>query len=263
MKWICSFFILFFAVEVSASENCFIAKENGVVLKESGDCKSRRSPCSTFKIPLALMAFDSKMVNSSKDTSITLSNDVKQKMDEGRYFFPKGHPLLKLWAKVNTPKDWMKYSAVWYSQEITKKLGMQKFQQYVDAFDYGNKDITGNKGENNGLTASWLAKSSLKISPREQVDFLEKLTNRSIGVSAAVHNNTIEILSLEDIYDGWKLYGKTGSGTTFGWFVGWVEKGDRRIIFAQYANQIKDSPIGVSKIAKELSKDNLLELLLD
>lgn len=262
MKWIYSFLIFLFAVEVSAYENCFIAKENSVIIKESGDCKSRRSPCSTFKIPISLMAFDAGILSSIDDGAITLSKDVKRRMDEGHYYFPKGHPLLKLWVKVNTPKDWMKYSAVWYSQEITKKLGIKKFQQYVDAFDYGNEDLSGDEGKNNGLTNAWLT-SSLKISPIEQVSFLEKLTNRSLGLSNSAYDNTIQILYVDEIYDGWNLYGKTGSGGKFGWFVGWVEKGDRRIIFAQYANQIKDSPIGVSKIAKELSKDNLLELLLD
>ena len=57
---------------------------------------------------------------------------------------------------------------------------------------------------------------------------------------------TQKILFIEKLPHGWKLYGKTGSGYQLkpdgslnedlktGWFVGWVEKGDRKILFVHY-----------------------------
>ncbi|WP_410528006.1 penicillin-binding transpeptidase domain-containing protein [Rickettsia sibirica] len=38
---------------------------------------------------------------------------------------------LEVWKQSQTPKDWMKNSCVWYSQIITKELGMEKFRDYV------------------------------------------------------------------------------------------------------------------------------------
>ncbi|WP_410526374.1 penicillin-binding transpeptidase domain-containing protein [Rickettsia rhipicephali] len=59
----------------------------------------------------------------------------------------------------------MKNSCVWYSQIITnKELGIEKFRDYVTQFDCGNRDISGDKGKNNGLTNAWFS-SSLEIAP--------------------------------------------------------------------------------------------------
>ena len=56
---------------------------------------------------------------------------------------------------------------------------------------------------------------------------------------------TKKIMLMQELAGGWKLYGKTGNGkhqdknglkTDFqhGWFVGWIEKGDRTITFASH-----------------------------
>ncbi|WP_231289986.1 penicillin-binding transpeptidase domain-containing protein [Rickettsia australis] len=60
--------------------------------------------------------------------------------------------MLEVWKQPHTPKDWMKNSCLWYSQIITKELGIEKFRDYVTQFDYGNHEILGDKGKNNGLT---------------------------------------------------------------------------------------------------------------
>jgi beta-lactamase class D len=50
---------------------------------------------------------------------------------------------------------------------------------------------------------------------------------------------------VQEMVAGWKLYGKTGNGRQFdtsgnktelqhGWFVGYMEKGNRRIVFATH-----------------------------
>ena len=57
---------------------------------------------------------------------------------------------------------------------------------------------------------------------------------------------TREILFVEDLENGWKLYAKTGSGYQLnrlglrikdrkhGWFVGWIQKDDRALVFVFY-----------------------------
>ncbi len=151
----------------------------------------------------------------------------------------------------------MKYSVVWYSQEITKKIGLEKFRNYLVKFNYGNMDAS----KDNALQSAWLG-DSLKIFPIEQVEFIEKLVENKLPISKRAQENTIKIIALENIYDNWKLYGKTGGSMNAGWFVGFVEKNNRRIIFAQYVEQ-KDGLISAGKLAKEVAKDNLISLVLN
>ena len=102
----------------------------------------------------------------------------------------------------------------------------------MQEFHYGNEDVSGNPGKNNGLTESWLD-SSLAISPEEQITFITKLLQNKLPVSAKAQALTREILPTETLSNGWKIYGKTGSGgNQLGWFVGWVIKDKTTLVFA-------------------------------
>lgn len=87
---------------------------------------------------------------------------------------------------------------------------MNKFHDYVKKFNYGNQDVSGDKGQNNGLTSAYLS-SSLEISPKEQAIFLEKLLANKLPVTIHVLQMMQYIVFIEDLPEGWKLYGKTGS----------------------------------------------------
>ncbi len=172
----------------------------------------------------------------------------------------------------------MKNSCVWYSHFVTAKLGMAKFQEYVKKFEYGNQDVSGDKGKDNGLTSSWIS-SSLKISPLEQVAFIEKILQSKSPVKKEALQFTRNLLYLEVLPEGWKLYGKTGVGDLLhkdgshdrtrqrGWFVGWIERGDRKVVFANYLEE--ETPKNVnnlaryaaSKHAKEAAKEKLLQFI--
>ena len=148
-------------------------------------------------------------------------------------------------------------------------MGMPTFQKYVTNFDYGNEDVSGDKGKNNGLTHAWLS-SSLAISPQEQVVFLKKMLDGKLPISDKSVQMTKQLLFIENIADGWKLYGKTGSGhivneadpsdesKPIGWFVGWLESGNRRIFFAQYIQEDKPSTVYLGQKAKALFYANKL-----
>jgi len=190
--------------------------------EEGPHCDERFSPCSSFKIPLSLMGFDSGI----------LQNEFSPKWPFVEGYFDK----LERWKQPHTPILWMRNSCVWFSQVLTLMLGMTLFEDYVNRFDYGNKDVSGDADQDNGLTNAWL-ESSLKISPREQIYFLEKLVGGTLPVSQHSIEMSKRILLLEEI-NGWKLYGKTGSGQPMnvqqGWFIGWIEKNDQSILFVDY-----------------------------
>jgi len=218
-----SIFFLIFITFLHAREETFILIDGhiGTSLLEIGShIDTRVSPCSTFKIPLSLMGFDAKILEDE---------------DHPVLFFQEGFDdYLPSWKDPQTPKSWMKLSCVWYSRVLAEKLTAPIFSSYLSNFQYGNQDMSG------GLTNSWL-NSSLQISPREQVVFLQKMVQEKLSISTYATKVTKNILFIEELSDGSKLFGKTGysgRGSTlenknqFGWFIGWVETKDSFFPFA-------------------------------
>lgn len=207
-----------------ASDHSFIAKENGKVLVREGDCVKPYPPESTFKIVLSLIGFDTGILKNESDPSWSL---------------PAGtDPYINVCRVDHNPRTWIRDSCLWYSRILTSQLGMEKFQDYVTKFSYGNMDLSG------GLTDAWLS-SSLKISSEGQTEFIQKLLDRKFSVSNKSYDKTKHIMFIQEMAGGWKLYGKTGTGTQLdnngkktdlqhGWFVGYIEKGNRRIVFASH-----------------------------
>lgn len=201
---------------------------SGAVLVRDGTCDRRVSPASTFKLPLALMGFDSDILVDGR----TPHWDYRPEFN-----------AVKRDHKPVDPTIWLKDSVVWFSQEITRKLGDERFASYVKSFGYGNGDISGNPGRADGLTHSWLS-SSLKISPAEQVALIRGMLDRSLPVSAKAVDETQAAMPTFSVA-GWRVRGKTGTGwlsgrggavdrdRPLGWFVGWAEQGGRRIAFAR------------------------------
>lgn len=249
---------LLFSNPAMTSQNCFLATEDHQVIASEGNVKSRHAPCSTFKIAISLMAYNEGLLTDETHPELP---------------FKEGYAgYLENWKQSHNPSLWMKNSCVWYSQILTSELGMNKFQGYLESFNYGNQDATGDKGKNNGLTHSWLS-SSLEISPEEQVAFLQSLIDNKLAVSIHSHEMTKNILFIEELLSGWKLYGKTGSGNLLsddktqkldlqiGWFIGWIQKDDRIIIFANFIQDEDKQPTYASNRARAAAKEKLKELI--
>lgn len=201
-----------------AQADCFIAQEKDKILIQTGECKTPYSPASSFKIALSLMGFDSRIFQNENDPTWPLPQGID--------------PYINVCKADQNPRTWMKNSCLWYSRILTQKLGMKKFQEYVTKFNYGNMDLSG------GLTEAWLS-SSLKISPIEQIGFLQKVTSQKLPVSKKAYDLTQEIMYVQEMSGGWKLYGKTGNGMLsndlqHGWFVGYIEKNNRAIEFVSH-----------------------------
>jgi beta-lactamase class D len=214
--------------------------KTGKTLVEEGDCKTRVTPASTFKLALGVMGYDAGFLKDEHTPTLPFR---KSYVDYGG----------EAWKQPVDPVRWLKYSVVWYSQQIAKVLGEKVLHDYAVKFDYGNADFSGDMGKNNGLERSWIG-SSLKISPREQVLFLAKLVNHQLPVSQRAMDMTAEIAEKTQIADGWTVHGKTGMAyprnkdDTFdrahpwGWYVGWAEKGGRTVIFARLVQDEKKMP---------------------
>ena len=218
--------LLFPCVCVFSSEENFLVidgKSEKVVMALGPHIEERVSPCSTFKIILSVMGYDSGIL----EDEATPTWDFQEGYDD----------WLLSWRQPINPASWMQYSCVWYSKVLAKQLGIEKMQGYLDGMEYGNKDLSGASVTD----ATWI-NSSIKISAREQVDFLKKMIKGNLPISKKAIQKSKVILFKEELGLGWRLYGKTGwsgsdialDGKTlqFGWFVGWVEKGDHFFPFA-------------------------------
>jgi beta-lactamase class D len=197
------------AAPAHADESCWLVRDvkSGRAVEEEGKlCKQRLPPCSTFKLPLAVMAFDAKIL----DEKTVLKWD-------------KTPQHLKQWEKDHDVTSWLRESVVWFSQRLTTQLGLPKVQQYLKTFDYGNQDFSG------GLTTAWLG-STLRISGDEQVALLVKLKQGALFPDAV--KRTLAVLPTE----AGGVSGKTGScGATdkepyrVGWYVGY--RGDQAFAY--------------------------------
>ena len=246
------------ATPVAAEERvvCTLALEIGAdaPVIDEGDCEDRISSASTFKIAISLMGFDSGILTSP---------------DAPKWPFKEGYTDWNpKWKQATTPQTWIRDSVVWYSQRITEELGAERFTAYVDAFDYGNEDVSGDKGKQNGLTHAWLS-SSLQISPQEQIAFLTRMIEGKLPVSASTVMQTKHLMDNGEQTGGWRVYGKTGAGLPFGedgellkgqpfgWYVGWAEKDGRKVVFARLV-RFNERP---ERKPGPIARDGLLKLL--
>ena len=172
---------------------------------------------------------------------------------------------MKRERKTVDPTIWERDSIIWYSREITGRLGMKSFAGYVSKFGYGNADVSGSTGKNDGLTNSWVD-SSLEISPVEQTAFLRRLLAGKMPVSAMAHEMTKAIIPTFEAGD-WTVQGKTGSTRcgkskrSLGWFVGWAEKDGRRIVFARLVVDAKRGDMPKGPAARAAFLKDLLQLV--
>lgn len=170
-------------------------------------------PASTFKIPNALIAFETGVIKDATHPVFKWDGTKRE---------------FEAWNKDHTPASAFKASAVWVFQDIARQITSTRMRVYVSQFGYGNRDISGNED------SFWLD-GKLRISALQEVEFLERLYIGKLPVHPKNIQAVKEMMFLEKIGNA-TLRGKTGwipSGETkVGWFVGWVERGGETYLFA-------------------------------
>lgn len=242
------------AAAPAPSGSCFLLYEIGtgeVRRNPSATCTSRMTPQSTFKIPHALAALDAGVITEDE----TMPYD--------------GHTVeFEAWRRSHTLATAIRYSVVWFFQEIARRLGPDRERQYLDRFEYGNRDSS------SGLTTFWLG-GSLAISPEEQQQFLLKLYGSFPASQAAVDSvrrilvqpeNTIVNASGEHPFAApWPAdavvsaksgAGRTADGRQVRWLVGHVQRGSRAWIFVSNVLGGGDTP---GEAAVQLAERGLIE----
>ena len=226
----------------------FQPHEHSYAVYQKALSEKESSPCSTFKIFSTYAGLDSGLIDvhhSVRPWNGTIYWNESWNRDIG---LPEAFHL----------------SCVWYYRQVIDDIGPAAMQSYLDTFQYGNRDMSDWKGDLNtneplyDLKGFWI-ESSLKISPKEQVQVLHRLmTTGADGEKADVIAALKKLMFVADDDDmGITVYGKTGYGVVDGkpadaWFVGMYDKNGETTYFAVRL-QDPENPRADSKAAKEIA----------
>ncbi len=181
------------------------------------------APASTFKIPHAVIALETGAV---KDEHEIIPYGGK----------PQSFPQ---WEQDMNLGDAIKVSNVPVFQTIARRIGLKKEKQWVNRLGYGDREI------GRVVDRFWLD-GPLEISAVEQTKFLSKFARQQLPATKKSLRLVRDMLKVEQ-KDGYTLYAKSGWADTFtpgiGWYVGWIERGDRLYAFALNADIVDDADV--------------------
>lgn len=168
--------------------------------------ETRRSPCSTFKIVSSLTALEHGVIEPGRSL----------RPWSGEMFWNEN------WNRDMEFEEAFRSSCVWYFREVIDEIGQERMQQELDRLSYGNCDISDWEGRlntnnnNPALTGFWI-ESSLKISPKEQTEVMERIFGEESVYSEETQNALKEVMRIEEQQEpGLSIYGKTGMGKAQG-----------------------------------------------
>lgn len=218
----------------------YLPETEEYILYNKEMCDVQESPYSSFKIISALIGLDAKIIDSESST-----------MNYDGTIYP-----VEAWNDNLTLKEAFGSSCIWYFSQIIDCVGRSAVQATLDKINYGNCDISEWDGSGINplpeLNGFWLA-SSLKISPREQVEVLARIFEGKTDFD----QNDIEILKSvmrTEKTDSLVTYGKTGSsGDGQAWFVGFAEQENQRSYIAVYLNDRENAEKATGNKAKEIA----------
>ena len=175
--------------------------------------RERITPNSTYKIYDALLGLESEIITSTSSNMTWNGED---------YPFDS-------WEAGQDLNSAMHNSVNWYFQTIDSQVGFDSVKSFLQDIGYGNQ-IT-----SSDLDLYW-TDSSLKISPIEQIELLQKFHDNEFRFAPENIDAVKNAIHLASTTEG-SFYGKTGTGRVDdqdvnGWFIGYVEKSDHIYYFA-------------------------------
>lgn len=209
--------------------------------------RTRRSPCSTFKIISSLTALE---------TGIIEPGDSVRRWS-GEVFWNEK------WNRDIDFPEAFRESCVWYFREVIDEIGPERMQEELERLAYGNGDLSDWEGRQNtnnnnrALTGFWV-ESSLMISPREQTEVMERIFGKKSPYSQETQSRLREVMLVEgQTQTDFSVYGKTGMGKLAGevvdaWFVGFAQSEGKTVYFCVYLGQTEEKEV-TSARAKEIA----------
>lgn len=175
--------------------------------------KKGNLPASTFKIPNSIIALE---IGIAEDDSTLFKWDGITRS-------------FKNWNQDLILKDAFHFSCVPCYQDIAKRIGEKRMNEYLSKFDYGNM-----KADSSNIDVFWLEGDS-QINQFQQIDFLIKFHESKLPISETTQRIMERLIVIDD-NKNYQLSGKTGwsirNGINNGWFVGYIEKENNVYFFA-------------------------------
>ena len=188
-----------------------------VVLGSATDARHRQAACSTFKIPLTLMALESGVVRDP-DALVDLDAQIYQPRDWW------SEAMRRNWGRPHSLRTAFQSSAVWFYRRLALRMGESTVASFLASFDYGDRRMAA------GLDNFWNAgPRAVQISPVEQWQFLHRVAHRHLALSQRtfelahgifVHEQRPEAVVHAKTGLGW--LGESADSGLVGWFVGWT-----------------------------------------
>ncbi|HEY5373574.1 MAG TPA: penicillin-binding transpeptidase domain-containing protein [Polyangiaceae bacterium] len=205
---------LFADEHVTGAMALFDTRDGKLLCSDPSKCDAGYVPASTFKIANTIIALETGVV-SDAESPLPWDGQEYQNPD---------------WNRDHTLRSAVQVSCVPCFQGIARKVGEARMHDWVNRLGYGNRDSSGR------IDFFWLG-GALRISPFQQIDFLRRLDGGKLPIQEHTLDVVRDVLTL-DVGPEHVLRGKTGSAgppeapTEVGWFVGFVELGERRVFFA-------------------------------
>ncbi|MFN7117388.1 MAG: class D beta-lactamase [Saprospiraceae bacterium] len=199
-------------------------------------------PASTFKIFNTLVGLETGVV----DTNVMIRWDGVRRWNAD-------------WNRDMKLKTAFQLSCVPCYQQIARKVGAERMQEWVKKANYGKMDV-----QASNIDTFWLTGAS-EISAFEQVEFLKRIYKNDLPFS----ENTVAQLKnimIAERKEDYVLRAKTGWTTqgkqNIGWYVGYVEKSDNVYFFAlNIQNKIRKRGSGNFGPARKGITDKILKEL--
>lgn len=188
-------------------------RTGSVQVADAARAGRRYVPASTFKIPNSLIALEAGAVR-----------------DENEVVPYGGKPqFIKAWERDMALKEALPASSVPVYQEIARRVGLERYREWLAKFDYGNR-------ETGAVVDRFWLDGPLTISAVEEARFNLRLVRGELPVAVRTRSIVRDLLKLESAGEA-VLYGKTGwfakrGETSIGWWSGWVERAGEVHAFA-------------------------------
>lgn len=187
------------------------------IFSDSADAVTATQPASTFKVINLLIALQTGVIKDENELVKWIGTT-----DTTLYGYRPDiyHDM--------TVKEAFEVSAVWVFIELAKKVGKERYKQWLDKCSYGNHDLS-EKG------ADFWNFGNFAVSPRNQVEFLIRVYENKVPFSRRNIDILKRVMITENTTD-YILRSKTGwtriNGNDIGWWIGYREKGKKVIFFA-------------------------------
>jgi beta-lactamase class D len=205
---------LFADEHVSGAMALFDSRDGKLLCSDPAKCDAGYLPASTFEIASTIIALETGIV-SDAESPLPWDGQEYQNPD---------------WNRDHALRSALQVSCVPCFQGIARKVGEARMHDWLNRLGYGNRDSSGR------IDFFWLG-GALRISPFQQIDFLRRLDGPKLPIQEHTLDVVRDVLTL-DVGPEYVLRGKTGltgppeAPAEVGWFVGFVELGERRVFFA-------------------------------